>query len=163
MCKRVCLGSDPANAFRWETDRGSSLSHPISISHLSSSSSSSLLGTRVTMMEQSLAVMATRYWWTWNQTTQRWDWFTKVTDSIAATLQHKVLVFHCTDYDSIDALCLFSLYYISCFVNWCCFIELFFFTACVSMCKPKKWSEVYSWTIDQTRESGVLTSTTRCH
>lgn len=29
-----------------------------------SSSSSSLLGTRATMMEQSLAVMATRYWWT---------------------------------------------------------------------------------------------------
>lgn len=36
-------------------------------SHLSSSSSSSLPGTRVTMMEQSLAVMAMRYWWTWGQ------------------------------------------------------------------------------------------------
>lgn len=38
-------------------------------SHPSSSSSSSLLGTRATMMEQSLAVMATRYWWTWSQNT----------------------------------------------------------------------------------------------
>lgn len=37
----------------------------------SSSSSSSLLGTSATMMEQSFAVMATRYWWTWSQS-KKW-------------------------------------------------------------------------------------------
>lgn len=36
-------------------------------SHPSSSSSLSPLGTRATMMEQSLAVLVIRYWWIWGQ------------------------------------------------------------------------------------------------